>query len=170
MMVFNLRRAGPISCGGPGEMISLTLLLFSLLASRSTAAEWDGSPRKAAGPGSGGRTGPLAPPFSIREEAGSWWLQSPEGQRFFSMGVCCVHQGTLRSTFDLENPAYAAWRHYSDSLQWAEASLRRLKSWGFTTLGGWSDLATLRQCREQTLWLTPVLHIGSTAGAPWWDM
>ena len=48
--------------------------------------------------------------------------------------------------------------------------MRRLRSWGFTTVGGWSDFDTLRGSRDQTLWLTPVLHVGSTAGAPWWDM
>src|SRR6185295_11218926 len=42
--------------------------------------------------------------------------------------------------------------------------------WGFTTLGAWSDEQVLRQAKEMSLWLTPVLHIGSTAGAPWWDM
>ena len=49
-------------------------------------------------------------------------------------------------------------------------SLKRLKGWGFATVGGWSDTKVLRQSKEMSLWLTPVLHIGSTAGAPWWDM
>jgi hypothetical protein len=55
---------------------------------------------------------------------------------------------------------------------WAEATRTRLKSWGFTTIGGWSDYQDLRQCSATSsdLALTPVLHIGSTAGAPWWDM
>jgi len=47
-----------------------------------------------------------------------------------------------------ENPGYAAWQHYPDATRWAEATLRRLKSWGFTTIGGWSDFKTVRQCRE----------------------
>lgn len=155
---------------GHGAFVSLTLLLLSLLPAALSSAEWSGSPGKASSAAPGFRAQTAAPPFSIRNDAGTWWLFSPEGQRFFSLGVCCVHQGTLRSTFDPENPGYAAWQHYDNPLHWGEASLRRLKSWGFTTLGGWSDFATLRKCKEQTLWLTPVLHIGSTAGAPWWDM
>ncbi|HYV30323.1 MAG TPA: hypothetical protein VEO53_04340 [Candidatus Binatia bacterium] len=143
---------------------------MSLGAAGSVSAEWRGPKGKLAGAAPGLRAESPAPPFSIRKQAGIWWLFWPEGQRFFSVGVCCVHQGALHSTFDPENPGYAAWQHYDDSLQWAEASLRRLKSWRFTTLGGWSDFATLRQCKGQTLCLTPVLHIGSTAGAPWWDM
>lgn len=113
---------------------------------------------------------PLNPPFSIRQEASGWWLVSPQGQPFYSLGVCVVNQGLARDKFDPENPGYAAWQHYPDPPAWADASLRRLKSWGFTTIGAWSDHKTLRRSKEQTLWLTPVLHIGSTAGAPWWDM
>src|SRR6266496_634432 len=93
---------------GPGELISLTLLLLCLQTGRATCAEWRASPSKAPGAAPGFRAEPAAPPFSIRKDAGSWWLLSPEGQRFFSMGVCCVHQGTLRSAFDPENPGYAA--------------------------------------------------------------
>lgn len=111
-----------------------------------------------------------AAPFSVRREDTGWWLVSPEGKKFFSLGVCCVHQGTSREKYDSENPSYAAWQHYNAPLAWADATLRRLKSWSFTTVGGWSDFDPLRQSREQSLWLTPVLHIGSTVGAPWWDM
>jgi hypothetical protein len=108
-------------------------------------------------------------PFTVRSEETGWWLVSPEGRKFFSLGVCCIHQGTSRDTFDVENPSYAAWQHYPTSAAWADTTLRRLKSWGFTTISGWSDFEALRKSREP-LWLTPVLHIGSTAGAPWWDM
>jgi hypothetical protein len=113
---------------------------------------------------------PANPPFSIQQTESGWWLLSPEGKPFFSLGVCVVTEGTSRSAFDSENPGYAAWQHYPSSNAWADATLQRLKSWKFTTVGGWSDLATLRRSKEQTLCLTPVLHIGSTAGAPWWDM
>ena len=41
---------------------------------------------------------------------------------------------------------------------------------GFTTVGAWSDFQTLRQGRDRDVAFAPVLHIGSTAGAPWWDM
>jgi hypothetical protein len=109
-------------------------------------------------------------PFSIQEQDAHWWLASPEGRRFFSLGVCCVYQGALRKSFDSENPGYAAWQQYDTPAAWADASLRRLKSWGFTTVGGWGDFGILRKSREETLYLAPVLHIGSSAGAPWLDM
>jgi len=108
--------------------------------------------------------------FALRQQEGLWRLVTPGGQRFFSLGVCCVQQGFARKDFDPENPGYAAWKYYDNPLDWADSSLRRLKSWGFTTAGGWSEHETLLRSREMTLWLTPVLHIGATAGVPWWDM
>lgn len=113
---------------------------------------------------------PDTPRFTIAWRDSGWWLVSPEGEPFFSKGVCLVAQGASREEYDPENPGYAAWQHYPSPHHWADATLRRLKAWRFTTAGAWSDFATLRQSGEQTLWLTPVLHIGSTAGAPWWDM
>jgi len=108
--------------------------------------------------------------FSIQRHDGIDWLVRPNGERFFSLGVCVVNVGATRAEFDPNNPGYAAWRHYADSNQWAAATLKRLKSWGFTTIGGWSDFHTFRQNRAPDIAFAPVLHIGATAGAPWWDM
>src|SRR2546430_8723669 len=111
-----------------------------------------------------------SPPFSIQQEGESAWLVRPNGERFFALGVCCVNRGASRQEFDPANPGYAAWQHYADSNLWAEATLKRLKAWGFTTVGGWSDFQALRHCGAADLAFAPVLQIGSTAGAPWWDM
>jgi hypothetical protein len=110
------------------------------------------------------------PGFSIQQQDQTAWLVRPSGARFFSLGVCCVNQGASRKEFDSTNPAYAAWQHYADSNLWANATLNRLKAWGFTTVGGWSDFQCLRHGRETNAAFAPVLHIGATAGAPWWDM
>src|SRR5262249_8497178 len=109
-------------------------------------------------------------PFSIQQEGQAAWLVRPNGERFFSLGVSCVNQGASRKEFDAANPGYAAWHHYPDSNLWANATLKRLRSWGFTTVGGWSDFHALRQCPDAAVVFAPVLHVGSTAGAPWWDM
>jgi len=90
----------------------------------------------------------LRPPFMIQQQEERTWLVRPNGERFFSLGVCCVNQGASRQDFHPANPAYAAWQHYADSNLWAQATLKRLKAWGFA----------------------PVVHTRSTAGAPWWDM
>ena len=108
--------------------------------------------------------------FSIQQRGETAWLVRPNGEPFFSLGVCCVSQGASRKDFDPANPAYAAWQHYADSNRWAQATLKRLKAWGFTTVGGWSDFQVLRKHSDRDVAFAPVLHIGSTAGAPWWDM
>ena len=55
-----------------------------------------------------------------------------------------------RKEFDPDNPGYAAWQHYADSNQWAEATLKRLKSWNFTTIGGWSDFHVFKQLLQSS--------------------
>jgi hypothetical protein len=112
----------------------------------------------------------VAAGYRIQTDQHRAWLLRPDGQQFFSLGVCCVNMGTPRESFTATNPSYAAWQHYRTSNEWATATVKRLNSWGFTTVGGWSDFKTLRQAPEMDLVMTPVLHIGSTAGAPWWDM
>jgi hypothetical protein len=109
-------------------------------------------------------------PFSIQESNGISWLTKPNGERFFSLGVCVVNQGASPEKFNSTNPGYAAFQHYENSNRWAEATLKRLKSWKFTTIGGWSDFGALRQVRNADVVLIPVLAMGMTAGAPWKDM
>jgi hypothetical protein len=112
----------------------------------------------------------LNPPFSIEQRGQAYWLVKPNGERFFSLGVCCVNQGVSRSDWDPANPGYAAWQYYKETNLWAPATLSRLKAWGFTTVGGWSDFQALKCSPEAGVAFAPVLHIGATAGAPWWDM
>ena len=113
---------------------------------------------------------PVGKAFSIQQRHGITWLARPNGELFFSLGVSCVNMGGSRDEFDPDNPAYTAWQHYSDSNRWAEATLKRLKAWHFTTVGGWSDFPALRKNGDMDVAFAPVLHIGATAGAPWWDM
>lgn len=109
-------------------------------------------------------------PFSIHQREGISWLTRPSGERFFSLGVCCVNEGVSREEFSPTNPSYAAFQHYENSNRWAGATLKRLKSWNFTTVGGWSDYAALRQCRDADVAFIPVLAVGMSCGVPWLDM
>lgn len=111
-----------------------------------------------------------APPFALLADKGVWWLRNPQGKRFFSLGVCCVEPGTAWKEYNPKNPSYAAWRYYADPTLWADATLQRLSDWGFTTLGGWSDVATLRRSANLKQAYTLLLHLGATSGAPWEDM
>ena len=109
-------------------------------------------------------------PFSIQQRDGISWLAKPDGERFFSLGVCCVNEGAARERFNSTNPGYAAFQHYQNSNRWAEATLHRLQSWNFTTVGGWSDYPALRECRGADVAFIPVLAVGMSCGVPWWDM
>jgi hypothetical protein len=109
-------------------------------------------------------------PFSIQKRDGIFWLTRPDGERFFSLGACCVNQGFSHQRFNPMNPGYAAFQHYENSNLWAGATIKRLESWGFTTAGGWSDYSALRQCHDTNIAFIPVLAIGMSCGAPWKDM
>jgi hypothetical protein len=119
---------------------------------------------------SAGVTASAAPPFRIQQQNGAWWLIAPSGEPFFSRGVCCVNMGTPREKYVSEKPGYAAWRQYPQPTAWADATLLLLKTWGFTTIGGWSDYSTLCRSSAMTQGFTPVLHLGASSGAPWFDM
>jgi hypothetical protein len=111
-----------------------------------------------------------AQPFRVVRREGGWQLLTPSGMPIFSLGVCCVNMGAPREEYNPQKPEYAAWREYTDPNAWADATLARLKSWGFTTIGGWSDFATLRRSRRMDRDFAPVLHLGASAGVPWFDM
>jgi hypothetical protein len=108
--------------------------------------------------------------FSAEFRDGVWWLVTPAGEPFFSLGVCVVNQGTARAEYDPTKPSHAAWRHHAGPEAWAEATLGRLRSWGFTTIGGWCDTAALLRSPSMDLALTPVLAAGMEAGVPWFDL
>lgn len=109
-------------------------------------------------------------PFSIQQEDGCSWLTRPGGEKFFSLGVCVVNQGVPPQRSSLTNPAYSALQCYPNSDRWADATLKRLQSWRFTTVGGWSDFSTLRKCRDADFAFIPVLAVGMSCGVPWVDM
>ena len=41
---------------------------------------------------------------SILHTNQNWWLATPNGRPFFSLGVCCVNRGLSREEFDAEAP------------------------------------------------------------------
>src|SRR2546429_5198581 len=113
---------------------------------------------------------PAGKPFSIQQQDGTAWLVRPNGERFFSFGVCVVTMGASRKELDPDNPGYAAWQHYGDSNQWAEAALKRLKSWNFTTIGGWRDFSKFKQIPDMVGWLLSLVYLASHPLAPGWGL
>lgn len=123
-----------------------------------------------AGAAAGPAAGAAPPGYTLAKRDGAWWLVTPEGTPFVSRGVCCVETGIAWRERDPANPGYGAWQHYPDLRAWATDTAARLRAWGFTTAGGWSDYAGLKRDPDAGLAFTPVLHMGATSGAPWLDM
>ena len=107
---------------------------------------------------------------TLHQDPTGWWFVSPQGKPFFSLGVCMFNQGADKEDFNPAKPSYAALRYYDTPEAWAKANVPRLRSWGFTTAGGWSDYEVLKRAANSELWMTPVLNLGSQSGAPWFDM
>jgi hypothetical protein len=92
---------------------------------------------------------------------GAWWLVDPTGGRFLSKGVDTVRfdadkiQGTDRAPY-----SEACRRKYGGPEPWRRAVGRRLLSWGFNTLGGWSDEA-VATAGSSRLAAAPIIDLGA---------
>jgi hypothetical protein len=104
--------------------------------------------------------------FGTARHGGRWWLVTPDGRLFFSLGVDCVRPGsrspldgrdTMFSWLPEAGDALAAFvsrrgrgavdfyamnlrRKYGeqDETEWVDFACRRLPAWGFNTIGNWS--------------------------------
>jgi hypothetical protein len=101
--------------------------------------------------------------WATRNENEIWWLVTPCGERFLSLGVNVVDGGVnsrdRAGILRFRSPALAAGLD-----AWAASARRRLVAWGFNTAGAWSlspqllDLPTI-----------PVEHLGRSVDFAWWD-
>ncbi len=113
----------------------------------------------------------LAPVFSVQEKAGVWSFVAPDRKRFWSLGVDCTGTGTDAKTYDPKNPSYASYRLFADDKEWTQKTLADLRSWGFNSLGGWSDTELFQKYGGAArLPYFTVLHLGAYNKAPWNDM
>jgi len=78
--------------------------------------------------------------FHTANARGRWWLVDPEGRPFYANGIDHV---TASPDVDVRTgrcpycDAIAA--QYPSEDAWRDATVERLRSWGFNTLGAWSD-------------------------------
>ncbi len=71
--------------------------------------------------------------FSLGERKDHWWLTTPEGKPFFTMGINHIDPASLRYP---ENVHIWKNKYGGSSIQWIEESVApNLKSWGFNTVG-----------------------------------
>ena len=77
--------------------------------------------------------------FTIARRKGRWWLITPEGEQFFSIGLNHLDSATLRYR---ENAHI--WRDkYGNSMEeWLKQVRADLRSWGFNTVGWVQEVVT----------------------------
>ncbi len=103
--------------------------------------------------------------YKVEQRSGVWWFVTPSGQLTLSVGVDDVsyrgdeiHGTSIHPYFDNVSKLYPS------KAAWAETELKRLRSWGFNTLGSWTD---------PYLWgrdgmpYTVILDIATRSGANW---
>jgi hypothetical protein len=80
--------------------------------------------------------------FTVGQRDGHWWLITPEGKSFFTIGLNHIDPASLRYP---ENIAIWREKYGGSTLRWIKESVApNLKAWGFNTVG-WVQEVTVRQ-------------------------
>jgi hypothetical protein len=96
--------------------------------------------------------------FHAAQAGGRWWIVTPDGKPFFSLGVNHVTAASDTDRKTGQCPyCEAVAKDYPSTDAWADASVQRLESWGFNTIGAWSDTDTLGKQMPYTV----LLDLGS---------
>jgi hypothetical protein len=102
--------------------------------------------------------------FRVEQRSGVWWFITPSGQLALSVGVNHVsYQGdAIHGT--TEHPYFEnISKLYPNKDAWAQAELKRLRLWGFNTIGSWSDPVLWSHAMPYTV----ILNIAARSGANW---
>ncbi len=101
--------------------------------------------------------------WSVEMRDGSFWLITPVGTPFYSSGVNVVNGGADERY--VHGRTWYSWRSFALSQDaWIEATLRRLRQWGFNTAGAWSLPPSV-----MPLPAIPNLELGRNASFHWYD-
>ena len=102
--------------------------------------------------------------FRVENRGGVWWFIDPQGSPALSIGMDTVrYEGDRIRGTGAAPYLEAVKKKYADRNAWESETLRRLRSWGFNTLGAWSD----RELWRRDMPYTVILHIADKAGADW---
>ncbi len=102
--------------------------------------------------------------FRVERRNGIWWFIAPNGAPTLSIGV-----DTIRFAGDQIDGSglYPYLRNveklYPSRAAWGDTALRRLRNWGFNTIGAWSDSDLWNRGTPYTV----ILDIAAHAGADW---
>ena len=86
--------------------------------------------------------------FRLEAAAGRWWLVDPEGCAFLSIGVNHVESSALKHPDNVH-----IWRaRYGSEKRWLQEGVaRRLREWGFNTIG-WTQEVITSDFRHSPVW------------------
>lgn len=75
-----------------------------------------------------------------------WWIITPEGNVFWSIGMYCVRMGGIPET-NTGKRVYqeSCLKKYGSEQEWAKATRMQLFNWGFNTIGDWSTPAIYQE-------------------------
>src|SRR5262245_11475487 len=101
--------------------------------------------------------------WQVTTHNGVFWLLTPCGERFYSLGVNVLNDGYPQRLFQ-GRPAYHWGTFYPDLGAWAQATRQRMATWGFNTAGAWSSPPDMLG-----LPIIPDLELGREASYHWFD-
>ena len=125
--------------GRKGLVVAVAVAVLAVVASAGSAR-----PARAGDPASSAaRPFKASGHFAIGHQGGRWYFVTPTGQPFYSTGIDHVSSDpdTDRVTGHCPYCDTIA-GEYPDTAAWADATVARLRSWGFNSLGPFSDLDT----------------------------
>lgn len=83
--------------------------------------------------------------FYVGQINGVWWFFDPNGQPFISKGINHISfQGDYCPALGYAPYHRNVLAKYGDEEIWAKATVHRLRSWGFNTVGAWSSPSLFR--------------------------
>jgi hypothetical protein len=106
----------------------------------------------------------MARGWSTAEQNGVRWLVTPEGGKFFSLGVNNT-SGSVNDEKAQKALAYYWGRFYPSLTAWGQDTQSRLTAWGFNTAGGWSDPSSVMDFP-----IIPEIDLGRNSKLHWYDI
>lgn len=92
--------------------------------------------------------------FNVAKKKGRWYLVSPQGDPFYAAAADTVSPvGDIDQTTGLCPYCQAVASNYPNVAAWGTTAIARLRSWGFNTLGSFSDVSLLGSQMPYTMQL-----------------
>lgn len=101
--------------------------------------------------------------YKVAQKNGRWWFIDPDGKPFISKGVTTVQFAQDRIRGNGEAPyETTCLAKYGNVETWRKAVVPRLMSWGFNTLGSWSDQELCKiESGGKRMAYAPTINLGS---------